>query len=524
MKKIIKSRKLRYGSTAAVLTLLMLAAVVIINVIAATLASRYEWMYKNMNLSFVYDISDNCKNYVSEFVIPAVDETNAQLEANGQEPEKITVIFCDEEENITAETTQKYVLESVRELCDMFDGYIEIEFMNIWENPSRARSYEVTSDTDVVCSFNGNHKAISLTDFYILDAYGSTEISAYNGERVLASSLMLVTQKEAPVCYFTANHGETMSDYELLRTIIESGYVINENCFLDLSTNDIPDDCALLVTFDPKQDFIVSDSISDVSEVDKLGEYMNAGGKYMIFLSADTFVSGGRENLEAFMADWGIKYQHETGSDGIEDCYMIKDPSNSLSVDGYTVLSQKATNGIGAEILFEINASSAFGNTTCIKFADGFESDGNGGYTKVVGGKERTVSPLMTSHTSAEAWAGGRAVARAAEDPFVLMAIATQSCENGEQACLIASASTEFAKQSSLQSAALSNNSALTYLFKYMGMDKAPVDLTFKSFGNTDIESLPTRQANTLTVVLTVLPAVVCVGVGAFVLVRRKYL
>ena len=70
----------------------------------------------------------------------------------------------------------------------------------------------------------------------------------------------------------------------------------------------------------------------------------------------------------------------------------------------------------------------------------------------------------------------------------------------------------------------MSNNSALTYVFRHMGMDKAPVNLTVKTFGSTDIESLPTSRANTLTVLLTVIPAVACTGVGIFVLVRRKYL
>jgi hypothetical protein len=130
----------------------------------------------------------------------------------------------------------------------------------------------------------------------------------------------------------------------------------------------------------------------------------------------------------------------------------------------------------------------------------------------------------MLSYSSAEAWAGGRAVARAAEDPFALMTISTQICDNGEQACLVATASTEFAKGNALKSAALSNNSALTYVFRYMGMDKAPVNLTVKTFGSTDISSMPTSTANTLTVLLTVIPAAICAGVCTFVLIRRKYL
>ena len=64
MNKFIKSRKIRYGSVALILTLLVIVAVIIINVIVASLSSRYDWMYVDMKKSLVYDISDNCKEYL----------------------------------------------------------------------------------------------------------------------------------------------------------------------------------------------------------------------------------------------------------------------------------------------------------------------------------------------------------------------------------------------------------------------------------------------------------------------------
>lgn len=519
MKRFIKSRKMRYGSVAVVLSLLVIVAVIIMNMIVAALAGRYEWMYWNMNSTLVYDISDDCEKYLAEFVFSEVDRVNGEYEDMGEEARKVRIVFCDDKENVIADQSQKYIHNSIYEISELFPGQVEIDYLDIWENPSEARAYGVTSTTDVICAFDGRFETMNLADFYVFEASDSTSPVAYNGEKIIASCLMRVTQEKTPMCYLTANHGETFADYEFMRNVVEAGYTVS---FLDLSVSDIPEDCDLLVTFAPKQDLIISDNVSDVSEVDKISEYMDQGGKYMVFLSADTFVSGAHENLEGLLADWGISYRHEPGDDGVESCYVIKDSSHSLTVDGYTVLSENAKEGFGVEVMSDLSASNVFGNTTCITFADGFTRGTDGNYTALVNGTKRVAAPLMVSHDTAEAWASGRAVARATDEPFVLMAMSYQDCDNGERAFLVASASTEFAGEGAMQSAVLGNNRTMTGILRYMGRENAPVDLVFKPFGSTEIESLTTSSANTITVLLAVIPAVVCLLLGTVVLVRRK--
>jgi hypothetical protein len=518
MKKMIKGRKMRYGSVTVVLTLLITAALVIVNVISGALAGRFDWMFIDMNSHAVYDISEECKDYLSAFVIPEVDRTNEQRANDGEKKLSLEIIFCDEKENIEKELSQKYIHDSVRELETLFAGYFDISYLNIWENPTYAHSLGVSSTSDVVCRFGDRTHAVNLEDFYIFEGNNSSPV-AYNGEKILASCLMRVTQKDEPMCYFTANHGETLEDYELVRAIVEAGYTVS---FLDLSSDGIPEDCELLVTYEPKQDFIVSDGVSSVSECDELQRYMNNGGKYLVFASADTFVSGERANFEAFLAEWGVGFKHQKGNDGIENCYLIKDSSNSLTVDGYTVVSRNSKVGLGGEVMADIADRNVFANSTCIYFADGFEYDGDGNYVAIINGNERIVSPLMTTYESAEAWAGGRAVARAASDPFVLMSISQQMTLSGEKAVLVASASSEFANEAAMQSSVIGNNRALTGLLKYFGRENAPVDLVFKPFGGDEIETLTTKTANTLTAVLTVLPAIIIAAVGTVILVRRK--
>ena len=521
MSRINKRRTARYGSVALILTVFTLIAVIIANAIVFFLASRYEWMYVNMNHNYVYDISDNCRDYIEDHIISVVDERNAEKKAEGKTEEKIRIIFCDDKENILAEDYRKYIHNSVFELLELFPDHIEIEYLDIWENPSIARSYGVTATTNVVCAFDGRYETVDSLDFHIYDSADSSLVTAYNGEKMLASCLLRATQKETPMCYFTANHGESFGDYEFMRSVVEAGYTIG---FLDLLSQDIPEDCELLVTFAPKQDMVVASDVSSVSEIDKLQDYMKNGGKYMVFLSADTFVSGGRTNLESFLSDWGVTYMHETGDEGVENCYIIKDPSNSLTVDGYTIVAENASSGLGGEIMKGLPSKNVFGNSTCISFASNYVSDGKGNYVYTENGVTRTASALLTSFASAEAWSGGRAVARALEERFVLMSVTTELCENGETACLIASASTDFATDSNMSSAVIGNSRTLTGIYRYMGRENAPVELTFKYMGSTTIESLTTQNAYIITAFLAVVPVLVSACAGAVVLIRRKYL
>ena len=518
MKNHIQSRNVKYGTVSITLTALAVVAVLIFNVIVSLMATRYQWLYVKLYPSSTFEISQECEDYLQEYVIDVANAYNSGKSET--EKEKLVITFCEEEDVLLEEDWKKYVYDSVIQIKELFPEYIEVNYLNIWEDPSTARKMGVTSLTSIVCSFGDKHEAMDMKDFYIYDdAYSSTPI-AYNGEKILAAALMRAVQDESPVCYFTANHGEAFDGYEFMRAVVESGYTLG---FLDLANDPIPEDCSLLVTFDPKQDLVEANDVSSVSETDKLEAYMNGGGKYMVFVSADTFVSGERENLEGFLESWGITFAHEKGSDGTEKCYLIKDSSNSLSVDGYTVLSENVKDGKGGEIMADMPQNNVFSNSTCIKFADNFVKNENGSYTATVGENIRTVSPLIVSHKSAEAWAGGKAVARASGDPFVLMAISEQECAGGEKACLVASASVNFASDDHMKSAVIGNSRTVMGIFKYMGRESAPVDLTFKYFAGTEIESLTTKTANTVTVALALVPVVMIAAAGVVVLVRRRY-
>ena len=134
----------------------------------------------------------------------------------------------------------------------------------------------------------------------------------------------------------------------------------------------------------------------------------------------------------------------------------------------------------------------------------------------------RVLSPLFKAHDSAVAWLDGRAVARASEEDFILMALAEEKLDNGKTSYLLASASVDFASEDAMQSAVLGNSRTVTEIVKYMGKENAPSKLVFKPFGETEIASLTSSTANIITIVLVLLPAVVVTMLGAVTLIRRR--
>ena len=66
------------------------------------------------------------------------------------------------------------------------------------------------------------------------------------------------------------------------------------------------------------------------------------------------------------------------------------------------------------------------------------------------------------------------------------------------------------------------NNMFLEYTLRTIGNEPVPVGLTFRPFGDTEIDTVTTAAATWYTVILTAIPLVLALGCGFFVIVRRK--
>jgi hypothetical protein len=172
---------------------LVVASLVILNVIAALLSLRYEWMYAELERPAVYELSDDLGQYIEEYVSPEVRERDG----------KIKIIFCDTRENIRSVELYKYVYDSFFELAEEYSDLIEIEHIDVFESPSLAEGYGVDSVNDVVCVYGEKFETVDLRDFYASKTVNGESIAtAYNGEIVVA-----MIEDEATVKRFYKENG-----------------------------------------------------------------------------------------------------------------------------------------------------------------------------------------------------------------------------------------------------------------------------------------------------------------------------
>lgn len=66
------------------------------------------------------------------------------------------------------------------------------------------------------------------------------------------------------------------------------------------------------------------------------------------------------------------------------------------------------------------------------------------------------------------------------------------------------------------------NSDFMLSAIQRMGNEPVPVGLDFKKFANYEIESVTNEDATQYTIVLTIVPVVVALCAGVFVIVRRK--
>ena len=490
-------KALRHGGVTVALTVLIVVVVILLNASVTSLAMRYGW-YINMNPTLLYPVTDTCYDYLDEFVIPKADKD-------------IRIIFCDEEENIRADVTQSYVLNTAEEMAAKYPDTVKIEFLNVWENPKIAREYGVTASTSVVVACGEESRVCTLRDFFLFPVGDSENPSAYNGEKRFAVAMKAVVSPDAPVAYFTLNHGESTEDYALMYALTDAGYMIN---YLDALSFEIPADCGLLVSYNPARDFTSVDGVSGISEIDKLDAYLQKGGKFMYFVSADTFAAGGFENIETYLEGWGVTFAHDTGAEGVEECFALRDTAHSITTDGYTLLGQIPSEGKSAEIMTDVSGVLRAANATAIRIPDAF-APARGDYANGT----RTLSPLLRTYAGAEAWAGGRPVDRTAEG-YNLVTLTQDSSTN---ASVLVCSSTEFAIEATLQGGGYGNAAFLLTALEAMGKTEVPVELKSQPFSDDTIHILTTAQARNITIALVAVPVLIVTVWGLIVLIRRRF-
>lgn len=509
--KLNTSKKLRYGSISVAFTAAFIAALVILNVVFSALADKFLW-YIDMTSETLYTLSDECVDLLDD-----IDK-------------EVTILFCDDPDNLEASDTTRLVYNTALQLEEALD-YITVKNVNVIKNRSAVNKYLTTATTeikttDVIIESGSEFRKLSLTTFYTFANQNSTSPWAYNAESRFAATIIAVTRAEMPVCALVSNHGEAYKDTELLNLLSEAGY----DCVaIDLTKDEIPEDCRLMISYNPTKDFMTSfDGISEVNEIEKLDKFLDGVNSFMIFVSPNTPIL---PNLEEYLYEWGIVFGRHT--DEVDNTYnsVIKDSSQSLTFDGYTVVSEYVTdeNSLGLQVNRDLtNAGTApkviFKDAMPILHAKGYDDSGyyySNGYS-------RYINDIFVTSESAVLEANGEVIDKATSaDRFPFLTITTEGRQieattTSEYSYVMACGSIDFASEAMLQSNVYGNRDSLYSMLRIMQKEIVYINLAKKPFARTNIESLTSADATSYTLSLAIIPASLVFISGIAVMASRK--
>ena len=490
------SRQFKYGSVATVFTVAFVAIVVIFNVIFSALANRYMW-YIDMTEQQVYTLSEEAKEIMSDIT------------------EDVWIHFASEPDvlmNGTNASYTRFIYTTALQLEEAFPN-IHVDAVSVLKNPSYFREYYNTTATDidttsvVITSGNETRVVRAQAFFTFNDPSDLSTVWAYSGEKRMISNIMQVTQTETPIVAFTTQHGEDIGGAATLAELFaDNGFTVSA---VDLSQEQIDDDCRILVVFNPLYDFIGAEADSvEYNEIEKIDKFLDRYGCLLVF--ADPASVSKLTNLNEFLREWGIAYRSDV---------KVRDYDHSLSTDGFSVFTEYTpTDTLGGSFLSEMidltsspKAVIREASPIDILWESGGDLSGS-----------RSVSAMLRSYPDAEL-TGSEGVIEVGTYDLLTMSLETRIIDNNRHySYVVAAGSPTFGSNAYLVSNAYGNSDIIYSTMQWVGRNGILADLDMKPFDDATL-TVSVSEANGHAVwMTTLLPALVAIA-GVVVLVRRKH-
>lgn len=281
------------GSYAIVLTCIVLALLVVVNLLAGALPANLTKL--DISSSKLYSITSNTKAVVNAL---EQDVTIYWIVQSGKEDDVI--------DNLLA----KY---------ESLSDHIEVVKRNPDVYPAFARQYtdETVSNNSLVVVSGEKYRYVPYSDIYVSQgsAYSYSYTTSFDGEGAITSAIDYVVSTQLPILYTLEGHGETALP-DTFASQLEKENVETESLSL-LNVDEIPEDAAALMIHAPA---------SDISgeEAKMLSEYVKSGGKLLIL--AGPVADGELTNLYGILSDYGVSAVQGIVSESDRSHYAFQAP------------------------------------------------------------------------------------------------------------------------------------------------------------------------------------------------------
>ena len=295
-RQALSTRTAKVGGYSFVLSLVVLAILIAVNVLASKLPT--SWTQFDISAAQLYSLTSDTKVVVTNL---QQDVTIYWISQAGKE-----------------DTVIQKLLDRYQELSD----HITVVKKDPDVYPTFAQQYteETVMNNSLVVESGDKNRYISYDNIYQYDTgsyYTTGSVSqSFDGEGQITSAIDYVVSTDLPQVYLLSGHGEAALPETFADELERSNYETVEDFSL-LNVDAIPEECDVLLINAPTSD------ISD-EELTMLRSYVQGGGKLVV-------LSGPQENadlpnLQALLSDYGVTVSDGVVVDTNRDYYAFTAP------------------------------------------------------------------------------------------------------------------------------------------------------------------------------------------------------
>jgi len=266
---------LRGGSYSLVISAVVLAILIVINLFASALPAaltKYD-----ISASKLYSITSNTKVVVNAL---EQDVTIYWVVQSGEEDE---------------------VIENLLSKYETLSDHIQVVKKNPDVFPTFTAQYtdETVQNNSLIVECGDKNRYISINDIYIgeVNMYtGTYDVTSFDGEGAITSAIDYVVSEELPQLYVLEGHGESELPSSFREQIEKENMEVNSLSLLTVDA--IPEDADCILIYSPASDI-------SQEEKDMLADYTAQGGKLLAV--AGPTEDGILENLYSLLSDYGVE-------------------------------------------------------------------------------------------------------------------------------------------------------------------------------------------------------------------------
>ena len=268
-------RKFKSGAYTSLLTVIVLAMLVVINLIISRMDLKVD-----LSVNQYYTLTQPTKDLVKGI------------------KDDISIYYLVE----TGKETQ--IFKRIADKYESLSNHIKVELKDPVLYPKFASRYveeEVKANSFLVVNHSNNRaKYVSYEEMLVYGDEFNYETFNYNlvgidVEGKLTSAVQYVTTEDVPVIYTTTGHKEKETGQIFTTALQKQNVKVKSTPTLTISS--IPEDCDILMINSPEADFTAD-------EIDMIMSYMENGGNVMLVVD---YRATKLENLSALMDYYGIR-------------------------------------------------------------------------------------------------------------------------------------------------------------------------------------------------------------------------